>query len=321
MPQPSVANGSDRYRLTRKIGVGAMAEVWRGHDERLDRPVAVKMLHPPLSRDPDARERFHREACLAGALTHPGVVATYDYLSSGAIHLPPCDGTIQPDRPCLVMELVEAPALSQHLANRGRLGVSSSLRILWRVAEALQAAHERGIVHRDIKPANILVGGPTLIKVTDFGIAAAVGVCGLTRTGTILGTAGYLSPERIQGQSATPASDLYALGVLGYACLTGAPPFTTGSDLTIARAHVEEPPAPLPHRVPLRVRELVYALLEKQPADRPSSAAEVVTAVQAIQQQEPAPTPRRRRPQPCRRRDNPLPTAWRGRHRKAEAVA
>ena len=252
----------DRYTLTARIAVGGMGEVWAATDTVLGRPVAVKLLHPGLSQESDFVERFRAEARHTAALHHPNIATVFDYGED--------DGTAY-----LVMELVVGQPLSQIIAERAPLSTQETTAILIQAATALEAAHQGGVVHRDVKPANILITPDGTAKLTDFGISRAVDSVPLTQTGQVLGTAQYLSPEQALGQSATAASDIYALGVVGHEMLTGERPFDTGSVVSTALAHVNQPPPPLPDTVPIGVRDVISAALAKDPADRPASAADM----------------------------------------------
>ncbi|BEP13193.1 hypothetical protein acdb102_15040 [Acidothermaceae bacterium B102] len=257
-----------RYRLTSLIATGGMGAVWRARDERLQREVAVKLLKPELLHVQGASigslTRFRAEARHAAALSHPGIAAVYDYGETA-------------DQAFLVMELVEGEPLSRLLAREGALPVPVALRIVGLTALALEAAHDAGVIHRDIKPANlIIVEGPggLDVKVTDFGIARTQDAAPLTRTGMVMGTAHYLSPEQARAGTVTPSSDLYSLGVVGYECLTGHRPFEGATAYAIAAAHAHQPPPPLPDTIPPAVRELIGRALAKNPADRPASAGD-----------------------------------------------
>ena len=252
----------DRYTLTARIAVGGMGEVWAATDTVLGRTVAVKLLHPGLSQESDFVERFRAEARHTAALHHPNIATVFDYGED--------DGTAY-----LVMELVVGQPLSQIIAERAPLSTQETTAILIQAATALEAAHQGGVVHRDVKPANILITPDGTAKLTDFGISRAVDSVPLTQTGQVLGTAQYLSPEQALGQSATAASDIYALGVVGHEMLTGERPFDTGSVVSTALAHVNQPPPPLPDTVPIGVRDVISAALAKDPADRPASAADM----------------------------------------------
>src|SRR5438445_4727989 len=251
-----------RYVLEEQIGNGGYCEVWRATDTVLSRPVAVKLLHPGYARKAEALARFQAEARHAGALWHDNIARVFDYGE-------PADG--QP--PYLVMELVDGPSLEDMLAG-GPLDARRTMDVIAQAAAGLQAAHAEGLVHRDVKPANLLLAPGGIVKVTDFGIAHAVGSAAVTPTGEMIGTPGYLSPEQVAGRQATPASDVYALGVVAYECLTGAPPFE-GTALEISVAHRDRPLPPLPPSVPAEVARFVMHLTAKDPAKRPDSAAKV----------------------------------------------
>jgi serine/threonine-protein kinase len=251
-----------RYELDEQVGNGGYCEVWRAMDIVLSRLVAVKLLHPGYASKPDALARFQAEARHAGALSHDNIACVLDYGE-------PADG--QP--PYLVMELVDGPSLEDALAD-GPLDARRSMDVIAQAAAGLQAAHAAGLVHRDVKPANILLASGGIVKLTDFGIAHAVGSAAVTPSGEMVGTPGYLSPEQVAGEQATAASDLYALGVAAYECLAGAPPFD-GMALEIAVAHRDRPLPPLPPSVPAAVATFVMHLTAKDPAWRPGSAAEV----------------------------------------------
>jgi eukaryotic-like serine/threonine-protein kinase len=278
-----------RYRLTTLIAVGGMGAVWKAWDERLQREVAVKLLKPELlhvrSADAGSLTRFRAEARHAAALSHPGIAAVYDYGETDA-------------QAYLVMELVEGEPLVRMLARDGALPVPLAMRIVGLTALALEAAHDAGVIHRDIKPANLIIvrgnGGPSdiAVKVTDFGIARATDSAPLTRTGMVMGTASYLSPEQARAAPVTAASDIYSLGVVGYECLTGVRPFTGATAYAIAAAHAHQPPPPLPDSVPPAVRALIEQALAKNPADRPSSAGELGSAALRLADLAQAPPPR-----------------------------
>jgi eukaryotic-like serine/threonine-protein kinase len=198
-----------RYQLDEPIGAGGFSEVWRATDAVLSRPVAVKLLDPGHARQPEALARFRAEARRAAAVWHVNIAHVYDYDE-------PADGA----RPYLVMELVDGPCLAGVLAG-GPLDAGRTMDIVAQTAAGLQAAHATGLIHRDINPGNLLVASDGTVKITDFGISRAIGSVPVTVTGVVMGTAGYLAPERIAGAQAAPASDLYALGIVAYECLTG----------------------------------------------------------------------------------------------------
>ena len=251
-----------RYRLDHRIAAGAMGEVWRATDLVLDRPVAVKLLRPGYAGHEEGLARFRAEARNAGLLSHPGIATVYDYREAAA-----------PYPPYLVMELVDGPSLAR-LLDEGPLDPARTMGLIAHAAAALQAAHAAGLVHRDIKPGNLLVSQRGQVKITDFGIAQAAGCAPLTRPGMLIGTPAYLAPERVAGAPATPAADLYALGIVAFQCLTGKLPFD-GEPLAVAVAHQEQPLPRLPSSVPAEVAALVATLAAKDPLARPASAGEV----------------------------------------------
>src|SRR5579862_2549837 len=250
-----------RYVLDEPIGAGGYCEVWRATDTVLTRPVAVKLLHPGYAAHGEALARFKAEARHAGALSHENVARVYDYGE-------PTDG-----QSYLVMELIDGPSLADVLA-RGPLGARPTMDMVAQVAAGLQAAHTAGLIHRDVKPANILFTSEGSVRITDFGIAHAVGSTPVTSTGMVMGTPGYIAPERVSGAQAGPASDLYGLGIVAYECLTGSQPFRGGA-LDVAIAHRDRPLPPLPVSVPAEVAAFVMTLTAKDPVWRPASAGEV----------------------------------------------
>src|SRR5580704_6517582 len=251
-----------RYLLHEQIGNGGYGEVWRATDTVLSRPVAVKLLHPRYTQRSEALARFRAEARHAGGLSHENIAQIFDYVE-------PAGG--QP--PYLVMELVEGPSLETVLGG-GPLDDSQTMDIVAQAAAGLQAAHAAGMTHRDIKPANLLLAPGGTVKITDFGIAHTIGSAPVTATGELIGTPGYLAPERAMGERATPASDLYSLGMVAYECLAGAPPFR-GTALEVALAHRDRPLPPLPPSVPVGVCTLVMRMAAKDPVRRLNDAAEV----------------------------------------------
>lgn len=253
---------ANRYLLVSRIATGGMGEVWRARDQLLGREVAIKLLRSHVSSDPTFRSRFRNEARITAGLAAPGIAQVFDYGE-------------QADLAYLVMELVPGEPLSAILGRNGALGPEVALDVLHQTAKALHTAHTAGIIHRDIKPGNLLVTYDGVIKVTDFGIARALEAAPVTQTGTVLGTAQYVSPEQAQGAPLTPATDLYSLGVVAYECLAGRAPFQAETQVAIALQHLNEAPPPLGVDVPAQVRELVMALLSKDPARRPGSALDL----------------------------------------------
>ncbi|MGH3718621.1 MAG: serine/threonine-protein kinase [Pseudonocardiaceae bacterium] len=265
-----------RYRLGRRIAVGGMGEVWQAADTRLDRQVAIKVLKPELSGDAEFRHRFHAEARMAASLNHPGIAAVHDYGEAGN------DSDGRDPGAYLVMELVTGDPLATILMRQQRLAAERTLDILGQAGDALQAAHERGLVHRDIKPGNILITPDGRVKLTDFGIARAVDAAPVTRNGMVMGTAHYIAPEQAAGNEAGPAGDVYSLGVVGYECLAGQRPFVADSVVTVVMMHIRDRPPPLPRHVPPAVRALIEAALVKDPRQRYGTGGEFAAAVAAV---------------------------------------
>lgn len=262
-----------RYALIERIASGGMGEVWRGVDQILGRPVAVKLLAAAHADDAQFRARFRAEARYAAALSHPGIARVFDY-GDGS----PLGGAY------LVMELVNGEPLSAILERVGRLTPEITLDIVSQAARALDAAHQAGIVHRDIKPGNLLIMADGTTKITDFGIAKAreAQAAQLTATGIVMGTALYVSPEQATGSTVTGSSDIYSLGVVAYECLTGEPPFIADQPLAIAIMHKHDPVPPLPPDVPRPVVDLVFSMLAKTPEGRPESARHVADRADVI---------------------------------------
>ncbi|WP_158879794.1 serine/threonine-protein kinase [Amycolatopsis anabasis] len=273
---------ADRYRLASRIAVGGMGEVWQANDTRLDRTVAVKVLKAELSGDAEFLHRFRTEARTTASLNHPGIAGVHDYGETVADEL---------SIAYLVMELVEGEPLAGILAREGRLNAERTLDILEQAGNALQAAHERGLVHRDVKPGNILVTPAGQVKITDFGVAKARDAAPVTRSGMVMGTAHYIAPEQALGQDAEPASDVYSLAVCGYECLTGYRPFLSDNAVTVAMMHIRDMPPPLPPDVPPGARALIEATLVKDPRQRYATGGEFANAVTAVRAGHPLPTP------------------------------
>lgn len=261
---------SERYRIDRRLAVGGMGTVYVATDERLGREVAVKLLKEELAHDERFVERFRREARAAGALTHPNVANVYDFAEDNGLHY-------------MVMELAQGRDLARVLREEAPLSPARSALITAQIANALHHAHSAGVVHRDIKPANVIVDDTDRAKVTDFGIARAVGDSTLTATGSVLGTAHYISPEQAGGGGVGPASDIYSLGIVLYEMLTGALPFTGDSAIGVAMRHVsDDVPAPsaLNPDVPAELDEVVARATAKDPSRRFHDAGGMAAALE-----------------------------------------
>jgi eukaryotic-like serine/threonine-protein kinase len=253
---------ANRYELGAEIGRGGMADVYLGHDALLDRRVAVKVLSPAFADDPVNRERFRREARAVASLNHPNIVAVYDWGEEAGTSF-------------IVMEYVPGQTLRDVIATYGRIAPIEAARIAADIADALAFAHRNGVVHRDVKPGNVLVAPDGTVKVTDFGIARADQGEGLTKTGAVLGTATYFSPEQAQGLALDGRSDVYALGVVLYEMLAGVAPFTADSPVSVAHKHVREDPIAPSHwapEIPGALDRIVLTAMAKNVALRYQSA-------------------------------------------------
>jgi serine/threonine protein kinase len=259
MTVETIARG--RYRVERVLGDGGMAKVLLAHDVELGREVAVKLLDELLAADESFRARFAREARVAAGLSHPNVVTVFDVGEA--------DGC-----PFIVMELVTGRTLEERLRREGTLSANDVLAIARQVCAGLEHAHANGLVHRDLKPGNLIEREDGTVKIADFGIARAVEGTEFTETGTIVGTAAYLAPEQAEAGVVTPATDLFALGVVLYELLTGRQPWKVDSLAALAGRR-EAPPPELPADTPPGLRAAIERCLRPDPEDRPSSAAEV----------------------------------------------
>jgi serine/threonine-protein kinase len=270
-----------RYALGEMIGTGGMADVFIGDDTRLNRKVAIKVLRRDLARDPSFVARFRKEALAAGGLNHSGIVSVYD---SGE----------ENNSPYIVMELITGESLRQ-LLQKGLIPQARALEIVEGILQALEYSHKEGIVHRDIKPGNIMITDSGDIKVMDFGIARATDDIGATMTNTwnVVGTAQYLSPEQATGEMADGRSDLYSLGCLMYELLTGRPPFTGDTPVSIAYQHVSSPITPASQVKPglsTDIDRMLEVVLSKDPNNRYQDATAMLADLQRVIKGEPVTT-------------------------------
>ncbi|MGY1803203.1 Stk1 family PASTA domain-containing Ser/Thr kinase [Blastococcus sp. SYSU D00922] len=261
----------ERYEIGGVLGRGGMAEVHRGRDLRLGREVAVKVLRSDLARDPSFQVRFRREAQASASLNHPAIVAVYD---TGE------DRTSTGATPYIVMEYVEGETLRDVLRREGHLSPQRAMSLSADICGALDFSHRNGIVHRDVKPGNVMITPQGSVKVMDFGIARAVSDSAATMTSTaaVIGTAQYLSPEQARGDSVDARSDVYSLGCMLYELVTGAPPFTGDSPVSVAYQHVREDPrlpSSINPQIPPELDAILLKAMSKNPANRYQSAAEM----------------------------------------------
>lgn len=275
MTQPKKRVLANRYEIDAVLGQGGMAKVFKGTDRVLGRTVAVKVLSPQFAGDHQFVSRFRREAQAAAALNHPNIVSVFDTGDQGDVHF-------------IVMEYVEGRTLRDAIRQEGPILPERAVEITEEVARALAAAHEAGLVHRDVKPGNImLTSDGSDAKVMDFGIARTTTGDTLTQTAAVLGTASYLSPEQAQGQPVDARTDIYSLGCVLYEMLTGRPPFTGDSPVSIAYKHVREnpvPPSRLNDDVTQSLEAVVMKMLAKNPTNRYQTAAELLEDLERVRQ-------------------------------------
>lgn len=274
-----------RYTLQSLIAVGGMGEVWRAQDAEFDRIVAVKVLKDSAKGNDTFLRRFRNEAKNAAGLIHPNIAQVFDYGDH--------EGTA-----FLVMEFVDGEPLSSILERDRTISETRVVRILDQTAQGLAVAHAAGVMHRDIKPGNLLVFDDDKVKITDFGVSRGMDQTTLTATGMVMGTAQYLAPELALGKAATPASDIYALGIIAYESVVGRRPFTAPNAVDIAIAQVNEPVPPLPGSLSSGMQELITLLLEKNPRKRPRTAEDLRAVLAALNVADAVPTPVGERPAP-----------------------
>ena len=262
---------ADRYRLDRRLGVGGMATVQLAFDTRLERYVAVKLLAEHLAEDASFVSRFRREALAAARLVHPNVVQVFDFGLDDAT-----------SRNYIVMEFVDGESCAEILRDHGPMGPREAVNVLAQACRGLDYAHRNGVVHRDVKPGNLLRSRDNVIKLADFGIAKAAEQSDITKVGSVLGTAAYLSPEQARGEPAGPASDLYALGVVAYQLLAGRLPYEAASLTDLARLQEAGPPPRLDELTPdvsPALAEAVMVALHRDPERRYGDAADMEQAL------------------------------------------
>jgi eukaryotic-like serine/threonine-protein kinase len=263
----------ERYELRELVGSGGMADVFLSHDEVLDRDVALKLLKDQYAENEEFVERFKREARSAASLSHPHIVPVFAWSETG-------DGMYY-----IAMEYLSGGTLKERIMSKGALPARTAAAVALQIAEALQAAHEQGMIHRDIKPRNILITDSGHVKVADFGIAHAAEASTISDLGDILGSVKYMSPEQAIGEPVGPESDLYSLGVVLYEMLTGRVPFEVATPTDVPVKHAEEPP-PHPKEINPKVPEgtdaLVMKLLATDPADRYASAGELIEDLRRV---------------------------------------
>jgi serine/threonine protein kinase len=259
-----------RYERGELIGEGGMARVYRGRHSGLDRPVAIKELREGLTKMPELTERFLREARICARLDHPCIVRVYDT-------------DIEEGRPYIVMELLEGETLQSVLRRQGPLTDLQAVYIAKKLLSALSYAHGQGVIHQDIKPGNIFVGRQGMVKLVDFGIAAAAGAGGKAG-GAQFGTLHYMSPEQLSSRPIDARSDIYSLGVVLYELVAGQPPFRAVSPLELRHQQMVQPPPPLPDSVPVWLQEVIEKALQKDPNARFQSADEMLQALEKKRQ-------------------------------------
>jgi serine/threonine protein kinase len=265
----------DRYRLTQPVAAGGMGEVWRAEDLLLHREIAVKVLLPSLMSDQQFVARFRAEARMMAALKHPGIAPLHDYGENAVVGHNRFD--------YLVMEFIDGTALSTRIQQAGRLDAAETMAIVAQVADALQAAHEAGIVHRDVKPNNLLLRPGGNVVLVDFGVARSEGLTSLTGTNVVVGSAHFMAPEQAEGRPVSAATDVYSLGAVAFSCLAGRPPYEGDSPLAVLAQLVHGKPPVLPPDVPAAAAALVSRAMAQDPDQRYASAADLAAAARTTE--------------------------------------
>ncbi len=267
-----IGNVIGNYKIIEKLGEGGMGAVYKGLDLMLEREVAIKVLRPELSRQPELVERFRSEAVTLARLNHPNIATLYSFFRQGEDFF-------------MVMEFVPGQTLDAVIKRFGALPYDQAILLMSQVLEAVAHAHAMGIIHRDLKPANLMLTHTGAIKVMDFGIARALGAARMTRAGRVVGTIEYMSPEQVRGQQTDARSDIYSLGIVLYEILTGRVPFQSDSEYELMRAQIEVAPLPpreLVPQVPPAMEQVILRALAKQPEARFQTANEFQTALLAV---------------------------------------
>lgn len=252
------------YRIEKRLGEGGMGEVYQGVDLMLEREVAIKALRPELTTNPELVERFRSEAIILAKLNHPNIATLYNLLRQG-------------DNFYMVLEYVRGKTLDKVIAERGAIPCNLAIPLFCQVLDGIDYAHELGIVHRDIKPANIMLTEKGRLKVLDFGIARILGSAHMTKSGHVVGTIEYMSPEQIKGKETDSRSDIYSLGVLLYEMVTGRAPFSSENEFELMRMQIEQEPVPptsVDSRIPAEVERAILRAMAKRPEDRFQTAGE-----------------------------------------------
>ncbi|ACP31629.1 serine/threonine-protein kinase [Corynebacterium aurimucosum] len=271
------------YQLQWIVGHGGMSTVWLADDVRNDREVALKVLRPEFSDNNEFLSRFRNEAKAAESIDSENVVATYDYRELEDNGRTFC---------YMALEYVRGESLADLLAREGALPETLALDVMEQASHGLSVIHHMGLVHRDIKPGNLMITQNGQVKITDFGIAKAAAAVPLTRTGMVVGTAQYVSPEQAQGYEVGPSSDVYSLGVVGYEMLAGKRPFSGDSSVSVALAHISQAPEPLSTSISAPTRELIGMALRKDPTTRFADGNEFTNAISAVRQGQRPPQPK-----------------------------